>query len=405
MSESRNESQSLRDTTREAVIQAQKLEALGALTSGVAHDFNNLLTIVGGNLELIEGRLAGNSDLREFISRATDAIFQGASLTHQLLAFARRQKLEPENISISRLLREMRDLIDTTAGQMVVVRLAIDGEDATVVADPQQLKSAIINLVINARDAMPDGGEIEVVAVTKTLHKDGERATAGDYAGVSVRDNGHGMTADVRERAFEPFFTTKPPNEGSGLGLSTVFGFVQQSGGFIELTTAEDRGTSIALFLPLGSTDALSNEPSPLPDLEQHSGTETLLVVEDNNALRETTCRYLQDLGYEVLEAVDSTTAISIFDCTRGIDLVFTDIVMPNNGGKKVIEHIEAECPATKILCTSGNPSHLSAFDGGQLALIRKPYRLQHVAEKIRQLLDEKAQEATWFQDCGKVDS
>jgi len=385
-----------RKTLEQEFRQAQKMEALGQLTGGVAHDFNNLLMVITGNLE-IASELAGRTPgLERALSRAMVAAEIGADLTQRLLTFARRQPLQPQPLDLNRLVHEMRDLLRRSLGEDIDIEIAACADLWSTNADRGQLENAIINLAVNARDAMPEGGTLTIETANIRLDADYARrnpgAVPGDYVLLEVTDTGSGMEAEVIERAFEPFFTTKEVGRGSGLGLSMIYGFAKQSGGNVKIFSAPGHGTSIWLCLPKAA-------PPELPVaaarglLRLARGNERILVVEDNAAVREVVVTQLADLGYQVLSAPDGPSALRMLSQSEAVDLLFTDLVMPNGmSGRQLAEEIRRLRPAIRVLFTSGYPS----FDGklaleveSDTPLLRKPYKKRDLAERVRTALDE----------------
>jgi signal transduction histidine kinase len=380
-----------RDRAEERLRAAQRLEVVGQLTGGVAHDFNNLLQVVRGNLELLAPALKDAANRRR-LDNAVHAVDRAAELTRQLLAFARRQPLQAQSIDLARMIGDMTEILRRTLGGTTEVETEIAPDLWPALADPSQMESAILNLAINARDAMPDGGRLTIIAANQP--QDGENPAAdgpppGDYVQVTVADTGKGMTPEVRERAFEPFFSTKGEGKGSGLGLSMVYGFVRQSGGFMRLESEPGAGTRVTLLLPRSAEEA-EEPPPPAPVPAAAAGT-TILVVEDDAAVRLTAVTLLNALGYECLEASDAAQAVELVRSAGQIDLVFSDVVMPGAmRAQEMVEAIATLRPDLPILFASGYPrEELGA--GGQLTpevnLILKPYARDDLAARVAQLL------------------
>jgi len=390
----------LRDVTERKTMelefrQAQKMEALGQLTGGVAHDFNNLLMVITGNLE-IASELAGKvPGLERALSRASVAAEIGADLTQRLLTFARRQPLQPQPLDLNRLVLEMRDLLRRSLGEDIEIEIVSCADLWPTSADRGQLENAIINLAVNARDAMPDGGRLTIE--TANIHLDGDYArrnpgiVPGEYVLLEVTDTGLGMEPHVVERAFEPFFTTKEVGRGSGLGLSMIYGFAKQSGGNVKIFSAPGHGTSVWLCLPKAELPAASAETEAGP-LRLARNQETILVVEDNAAVRDVVVEQLTDLGYKVVAAQDGPSALRLLGEHQTIDLLFTDLVMPNGmSGRQLADEVRRRRPALPVLFTSGYPSFggKTALDvGSETPLLRKPYKKRELAERIRASLD-----------------
>ncbi|MDB4977018.1 MAG: histidine kinase, partial [Myxococcaceae bacterium] len=321
-------------TRREAeaqLRQAQKMEAVGNLTGGVAHDFNNLLQIIGGNLQLLRGDVAGSKRAERRLGTAVSAVQRGAKLASQLLAFARRQPLSPYPLNLGRVLRNMNDLLRRAVGDDIQIELQIQKGLWNTFADPNQLDNVVLNLVLNARDAMKAQGRLVVSVQNAQLDASDPALPAdvrrGDYVRLAVTDDGAGMTPEVIERAFEPFFTTKPEGHGTGLGLSMVYGFVKQSNGHIKIQSRVDEGTTLEIFLPRTSEPEV--EPARDDSNQIKGGSETILVVEDDPDVRETVLEMLAELGYRLLQASDAASALVVLQSGVHVDLLFTDVVMP----------------------------------------------------------------------------
>lgn len=385
----------LRDLTvekkrQEELVQAQKMEAMGQLTGGVAHDFNNLLTIVLGNLELLEsGKLP---DLHEkLVNEIRGAVDLGSDLTGGLLAFGRRLPLRPELIEVNKSITQMASILSRTLPENINI-VSILGDDIwPIEIDPAQFQNAILNLGLNARDAMPMGGKLIFESSNVTLDDEALEAesSAGDYVSVSVTDTGSGMEPDVRMRAFEPFFTTKQVGEGSGLGLSMVYGFVKQSGGHAMIFSDPGQGTTVKLFFPRrhGVTETL--EKQNLHDLQVNGNGETILLVEDDPRVRRVTLRRLEMLGYQVLQASNGIEAVALMDPEGGIDLLFTDIVMPGGmSGVDVAREGRKRVPGLKVLLTSGYAEEVLGLDDKE-QILRKPYSSVVLARALRDILSQ----------------
>ncbi|MGI9486244.1 MAG: PAS domain S-box protein, partial [Geminicoccaceae bacterium] len=320
-------------TLQQQLLQAQKMEAIGQLTGGVAHDFNNLLTAILGNLEMLEAWHGGEERSRKAISQAQEAADLGAELTGRLLAFARRQPLDPKATSFSEIVFEMSDLLSRTLGETIEINTVLANPLDKALVDPTQLQNALLNLTINARDAMLDGGKLTIETANVTLDEDYARVyaevNAGDYVLLSVTDTGIGMPPEIRDHVFEPFFTTKDVGKGSGLGLSMVYGFVKQSGGHIRLYSEAGHGTAISLYFPKAlGLDEATEASEPEEAMPQARG-EVVLVVEDEPRVRQVTVQRLETLGYIVLEAENGPAALDVLTGSPAMDLVFTDMIMP----------------------------------------------------------------------------
>jgi PAS domain S-box-containing protein len=375
--------------------QAQKMEAIGRLTGGVAHDFNNLLTVVLGNAELLAESPSLDASQRADAAQIVTVAERAADLTRQLLAFARRQPLQPQQIDLNRLVGGMEGLLRRTLGEDVDIQIAAGEGLWLTMADPAQLQSALLNIAINGRDAMPEGGKLSIE--TGNAHLDAEYAAhnaevrPGDYVTLAVTDTGFGMAPEVLERAFEPFFTTKDVGKGSGLGLSMTYGFVKQSGGHVKIYSEVGQGTSVRIYLPRSAAEAEPALRRP-KDGQMPVGSETILVVEDDAAVRAHVQAQLDALGYTVLTAAHGPAGLAVLEGPAEIDLLFTDIVMPGGmNGQELAEHARRLRPGLPVLFTSGYPESALVHDGrldAGVQLLNKPYRRRDLAEKIRQVLD-----------------
>ena len=385
-----------RHKIEEELRQSQKMEAIGQLTGGLAHDFNNLLTVISGNLEMIEARLQ-DTKLLSLVSEAQAAAEDGAKLTAQLLAFGRRQPLNPKPMDVGRFVSGFSGLLRRTLGEAIELRTVITGSANEALVDGSQLQNALLNLAINARDAMPRGGLLSIEISRLRLDADYARmypeVRTGDYVLIAVTDNGAGMSSETKERAFEPFFTTKGMGAGTGLGLSMVYGFAKQSGGLVQLYSEIGQGTSVRIFLP---AQKARTEMEPVhaddkkPDLIP-KGFERILVVEDDVRVRRVTVSRLLDAGYSVLEASNGTEALALFQENHDIALLFTDVVMPGGmTGDELAHKIRAMRPEIKVLFTSGYAEPTIA--GRELAeagsWLKKPYTARQLAVRLRELLD-----------------
>ncbi|MGI9450293.1 MAG: PAS domain S-box protein [Geminicoccaceae bacterium] len=378
------------------LLQAQKMEAIGQLTGGVAHDFNNLLTAILGNLEMLEMWHGGDERSGKAISQAQEAANLGAELTGRLLAFARRQPLDPKAISLSEIVLDMSDLLSRTLGETIEINTVLANPLNDALVDPSQLQNALLNLAINARDAMPDGGRLTIETANVELDEDYARedaeVNAGNYVLLSVADTGIGMTPEIRDRVFEPFFTTKDAGKGSGLGLSMIYGFAKQSGGHIRIYSESGQGTTVNLYFPeAGTHDEAMKTPSAEEAMPEAHG-EVVLVVEDEPRVRHVTVQRLETLGYSVLEAENGPAALAVLATSPDVDLVFTDMVMPGGmSGSDLATAIRERSPQIKVMLTSGYAEQAGiekdAFEEGEVWL-RKPYRLIELASKIREVLD-----------------
>jgi PAS domain S-box-containing protein len=377
---------------------AQKMEAVGELTGGMAHDFNNLLQVITGNLELLEARLA-NEESRALLKEAQDAAALGSKLTDQLLTFARRRHMDAHVIRLNELVVGITDLLRRTLGEHISLSTSLAHDVWPTKADPGQVQSAIINMAVNARDAMPDGGKL--VVETRNIVLDAEHADQqpelkpGEYVQLSISDTGTGMPPEIRDRVFEPFFTTKEKGRGTGLGMAMVYGFVKQSGGYVTVYSEVGHGTTFNLYFPRVGADAV--KPSaPKPVDREEPARETILVVEDDSRVRQLTIKRLKMIGYQVLEASDGPSALKILERESSIDLVFTDLVMPGGmSGRDVATRARAMKPGIKILLTSGYAEQLVRADndlqGEQLKVLRKPYQQADLVAALREVLGHRS--------------
>ena len=379
----------------ERLRQSQKLEAVGHLTGGIAHDFNNLLTVILGNAEFMQEQLTDQPDLKRLAEMTVTAAERGAELTNRLLAFARRQALQPRRVNINKLVTDTLGLLKRALNEDIELTFVDTGELWTTEIDPGQLEVALLNLAINARDAMPEGGRLLIETANTLLDEayvqDQVDVTAGEYVQVSVSDSGTGMAADTLSQAFDPFFTTKMMGKGSGLGLSMVYGFVKQSGGHARIYSEEDEGTTIRLYFPrTGATDEVPYETPQ--EIEPRGGSEHILVVEDDDQVRTYVTNLLKSLGYRVTAARSGAEALDILTEYQDIDLLFTDVVMPGGiNGRQLSEQALSIHPDMKVLFTSGYSEnaiiHNGRLDKG-VQLISKPYHREQLALKLREILD-----------------
>lgn len=372
------------------------MEAIGQLTGGVAHDFNNLLQVVSGNLHLLSKEVADNARARARIDNALAGVNRGAKLAAQLLAFGRRQALEPKVMNIGRFVAGMGDMLRRTIGEAIEIETIQAGGLWNTFVDPAQIENAILNLAINARDAMDGRGKLTIEVGNAFIdeayaHKHVD-VDPGQYVMLAVTDTGTGIPADIIEKVFEPFFSTKPLGKGTGLGLSMVYGFVKQSGGHIKIYSENGQGTTIRIYLPrsMQAEDRLTEtEFGPAS-----GGTETILVAEDDEDVRATVVEMLGDLGYRVLKAVDAASALTIIESGLPIDLLFTDVVMPGPlKSAELARKAKQRQPDMAVLFTSGYTEN-SIVHGGRLdagvELLSKPYSRDALARRIRQLLDQR---------------
>jgi PAS domain S-box-containing protein len=378
--------------------QAQKMEAIGNLTGGIAHDFNNLLTIIIGNIDIAAAMVKDNSKAAVLIEDALTACLRGADLTRQLLAFGRRQTLEPESVDVNRLVRGMVKLLTRTLGENIQIKLIEEKTPWPVLIDAAQLDSAIVNLAVNARDAMPNGGRLIIetanVMTDETFAEQHPGFAVGDYVVISVTDTGTGMPPDVVSRIFEPFFTTKEVGKGTGLGLAMVYGFVNQSGGQVTVYSEVGAGTAFRLYLPRAAQAAEgADKTATAPQERRHStGTESILVVEDNDGVRHLVERQLDQLGYRVQSVSDAAEAVALIETVDGIDVVFSDVVMPGEmNGIDLADEIARRWPKIKVLLTSGFPEAAIGQSATRptARILSKPYRTEELGRAIFELLEE----------------
>jgi len=386
-----------RQTAEGQVRQLQKMEAVGQLTGGVAHDFNNMLAIIIGSLDMARRRLTGSEhpSIRRYLDSASEGANRAAVLTARLLAFSRQQPLEPRVLDINKLVAAMSDLLRHTITEPVQIETVLAGGLWKTHADSAQLESALLNLAVNARDAMPDGGRLTIE--TGNAHLDDQYASrhaevkAGQYVSVSVSDSGVGMAPDVIEKAFEPFFTTKGVGRGSGLGLSQVFGFVKQSGGHVKIYSEVGQGTTVKIYLPRHTGPLLAGEGEAVESTPHGAADEIVLVVEDEQAVRRMTVDALRDLGYTVIHAESGPEALDRLERQPNVSLLFTDIVMPEMSGRELADHAIRRKPDLKVLFTTGYTRnavvHNGIVDPGT-ALLQKPFTLQQLARKVRETIE-----------------
>lgn len=375
-----------------ALRQAQKMKAIGQLTGGLAHDFNNLLTIIIGNLAVLHEEI-GDGSARDLLDPALDAARRGAQLVKRLLSFARQQPLQQKVIDVGGLVAGMAQLLRQSLGASIEVAFDLPGALWPVRADPHQLENAILNLAINGRDAMPGGGRLEI-AVRHARIDDAYAlrrpdAAPGDYVVISVADNGHGMRPEVVERAFEPFFTTKDIGQGSGMGLSMVYGLVRQSGGHAEIDSRVGGGTTVRLFLPR-STDVDAEAAREAPTrADVPTGTERVLVVEDDSDVRRFAANALRGLGYDVVEAAGGRAALSVLKHEDGVALLLTDVMMPGGlSGPDLAHRARRRRPELRVLFMSGYPDEAVSSAGEPAPLLAKPFQKEELARAVRRVLD-----------------
>jgi PAS domain S-box-containing protein len=385
------------DAAQEQLRQAQKMEAVGQLTGGLAHDFNNLLTGVCGSLELLQTRVAQGriGELDRYIKAAQGAATRAAALTHRLLAFSRRQTLDPRPIDVNRLVAGMADLVQRTVGPAIAMEVVGASDAWHVMADPNQLENVLLNLCINARDAMPDGGGLTIQTANAWLDEPDARSRElppGPYLTLSVSDTGTGMTAETMRRAFDPFFTTKPIGAGTGLGLSMTYGFVRQSGGQVRIYSEPGQGAMVRLYLPRHAGDAAAAEAPPDPAATPRAETgETILIVDDEATIRMLAVEMLQGLGYATIEAPDGAAGLVLLQSGARVDLLVTDVGLPGGmNGRQLADAARVSRPALRVLFITGYAEH-AVLSHGHLApgmhVMTKPFAMEALATRIRALL------------------
>jgi CheY-like chemotaxis protein len=375
----------------------QKMEAIGQLTGGIAHDFNNMLGVISGSLDLAARHIKkGNFAIERFMEAASKATDRAAALTHRLLAFARQQPLAPQPLDANKMIATMSDLLRSTLGEHISIETVSAAGLWRVKVDAPQLENAILNISINARDAMGEGGRLTIETANAYLdeaycRQHGEVAP-GQYVMVAITDTGMGMKPEIAARVFEPFFTTKPEGVGTGLGLSQVYGFVKQSRGHIKIYSELGAGTTVKIYLPrLIGSDAQEAAIAVASQLPRASGTETILVVEDDPLMRRMTTDALRELGYEVIACEKAVDALNILDHNDGIALLLTDVVMPEMNGKRLADEAQRRRPLLKVIFTTGYTQnavvHGGVLDPG-VHFLAKPFTLDQLAAKVRGLLD-----------------
>jgi len=379
----------------EALLQSQKMEAVGQLTGGIAHDFNNLLTGIVGSLDLLQTRLnQGRTDnVARYINAAMTSANRAAALTHRLLAFARRQPLIPESVDANQLVVSLEDLLRRTIGETIDLEIAASDDLWCTLCDPNQLESALLNLAINARDAMPDGGKLTIATTNASLGSVTAATPAlspGDYICITVSDTGVGMSAEVAARAFDPFFTTKPIGQGTGLGLSMIYGFARQSNGHVTIDSKLERGTSVRLYLPRHGGATAAPHASAIAATRHASTGETVLVVEDEPVVRGVILEMLAEQGYRTLEAVDGPSGLRILRKKQRVDLLITDVGLPGMNGRQLADQARETRPGLKILFITGYAESVAISDGFMepgMEMITKPFELDNLSRRIRVMI------------------
>lgn len=383
-----------RENAEEALRHAQKMDAIGQLTGGIAHDFNNMLTGVLGALELIQRRVAAGrvGEIDRYIDAAMTSANRAASLTHRLLAFARRQSLSPKAVDVNRMVISMEELLRHTLGESIVLRTYLQSRLWQANTDEHQLENALLNLVINARDAMPGGGQLTISTAIARIDMQQDTLTPGEYVLLTVGDSGSGMSAEVLGRAFDPFFTTKPIGQGTGLGLSMVYGFIKQTGGHVHIDSAEGQGTRIHLYLPchleLGERH-IAEHDNPRPPRALKG--EQVLVVEDEVAVRTLVIDVLRELGYATLEACDGETALIVLQGRERIDLLVSDVVLPGLDGQQLADIARQHRPDLGVLFMTGyasNAEMCAGFLDQGMDMLIKPFSIDELALKVRNMIE-----------------
>ena len=379
----------------ERIRQSEKMEAIGQLTGGIAHDFNNILTVITGTIEILAGAVAKEPQLAAITKMIDEAAARGADLTQHLLAFARRQPLQPRETDINMLILDTAKLLRPTLGEQVEIETGFKSDACVAIVDPNQLATAIINLALNSRDAMPRGGKLTLetglVYLDENYAGQNDDVRPGPYAVIAVSDTGYGIPAAILDRVFDPFFTSKGPGKGTGLGLSMVYGFIKQSAGHIKVYSEEGQGTTVRMYLPPGTGTAVL--PEPEPEAEHEGGHETILVVEDDRLVREYVLTQLHSLGYVTMAAANAAEALALVGENEKFDLLFTDVIMPGAmNGRQLADAILNVRPDLKVLFTSGYTEnaiiHHGRLDQGVL-LLAKPYRKSDLAKMIRKALED----------------
>jgi PAS domain S-box-containing protein len=380
--------------TERQLRQSQKMDAIGQLTGGIAHDFNNILTVITGTIEILATAVADQPQYAAIAQMIDQAADRGAELTRHLLAFARKQPLRPSETDVNALIVETTKLLRVSLGEHVEIESMLEDDVWPALVDRSQLATALLNLAVNARDAMVDGGKLTLETGNTYLDDNCARSQGevrpGHYVMIAVSDNGSGIPAPIRDKVFEPFFTTKGPGKGTGLGLSMVYGFIKQTGGHINIYSEEGYGTTVKVYLPRAIGQAA--EATDAPAMEAVGGRETILVVEDDALVRKYVTAQLRNLGYRAIEAANAAQALAIADSRAEFDLLFTDIIMPGSmNGRQLADEVLRRRPALKVLFTSGYTEN-ALLEHGRLPaavlLLAKPYRKSELARMLRQALD-----------------
>jgi PAS domain S-box-containing protein len=381
--------------TEEALRQSQKMEAVGQLTGGIAHDFNNLLTGIVGSLDLMQTRLdqGRTENVARYINAAMTSANRAAALTHRLLAFARRQPLIPKTVDVNALVVSLEDLLRRTIGERLDLQIVAASDLWCTLCDPNQLESALLNLAINARDAMPDGGRLTIATANARIDSISAAAPAlppGDYICIAVSDTGTGMSPEVVARAFDPFFTTKPIGQGTGLGLSMIYGFARQSNGYVSIDSKLEQGTTVKLYLPRHDGGVAKDSAASIRDGEHFATGETVLVVEDETVVRSVIVEMLQDEGYRVMEAIDGPAGLRILRQEMRIDLLVTDVGLPGMNGRQLADQARETRPDLKILFITGYAESAAIAKGflqPGMEMITKPFDLDNLSRRVREMV------------------
>jgi signal transduction histidine kinase/CheY-like chemotaxis protein len=390
------EQASRREQAESQLRQAQKMEALGQLTGGIAHDFNNMLGVIMGAHDLIMRRIAkGDFGIQRFLEAAIVAAERAATLTQRLLAFARQQPLAPQPLDVNKMITNMSALLQSTLGEQIKIETVATAGLWTIHADAHQIENAVLNIAINARDAMPDGGRLTIETGNTSLDeaycKQNPEVEPGQFVMLAITDTGVGMTAEVAARAFDPFFTTKSAGKGTGLGLSQVYGFVKQSHGHVKVYSEAGAGTSVKIYLPRLIGPAQDIKRTTLEPMRTGDPSEIILLVEDDALMRRLTAEALHELGYTVYDSENAADALATLDRIADVKLLFTDVVMPDVNGKKLADEAVRRRPALKVLYTTGYTAnavvHGGVLDSG-VHFISKPFTLDQLAAKVRAVLD-----------------
>ncbi len=394
----RKKAEAEKDKIQDQLLQAQKMQAVGHLTAGIAHDFNNLLTAINGYTEMMQLQMNPNDPLYSHTEKILSAGERAAALINQLMVFSRKKVVEPQTLYLNRVIRELNSMLQRIIGEDIVLQLSLASELWPTLLDPSNSQQIIVNLAVNARDAMPQGGTLEIqtsnISFSEAHTTRLVRIQPGDYVCLAVVDNGTGIGSEILEHVFEPFFTTKSPGQGTGLGLATVYGIVEQASGFIDVQSCEGEGTTVLVYLPRTVSDEPTAPPVALRD-PLPLGCETVLIVEDNPAVRELTGATLARLGYHVLTATTAGNALDVFaHHTDSIDLLLTDVILPGVNGVELAQQLVAAHPHLKVLFLSGYSQDVLARYGdvgATGALLQKPVRPVRLARMVREVLDERA--------------